>query len=363
MSACLTSRSAMTASPDAPGTTQPNIAGTTTTSGAGPWSTTAGSTRSSARRVSRAACRGSRSYASARTFGAPGFDIEAVAAFDERDRGRLLGDAGIVRHRGKIEATIANVRAALEVRQSGESLAALIWQSEPVRTRPPKKFSEVPASTAELTALSKDPPGVGSASSDQQPCTRRCGPWASSTTIWPVVYPGLRPMPTLRYGGVRRGRQVVGVPGPQGAHGDRHDAGIGRPDAEPFDLRFIGRGGVAHDTAVLVLVANNRYVIDPRPRHGTRGDLDGGVLGIIAVTGPPPGGVSEWTTPTFRVGSATAVALGIDGESVAMEPPLLFESEPRKLRVLVSARRSLRGLPARPPRPAKRGSATPGDQP
>ena len=135
------------------------------------------------------------------------------------------------------------------------------------------------------------------------------------------------------------------------------------PDAEPFDLRFIGQDGRAHDTAALVLVANNPYVIDPRPRHGTRGDLDGGVLGIIAVTGPPPGGLSEWTTPTFRVDSATAVALGIDGESVAMEPPLVFESDPRALRVLVPARRSRRGPAPRPPRPAKGRSATPGDQP
>jgi DNA-3-methyladenine glycosylase I len=85
-----------------------------------------------------------------------GFDIEAVAGFDERDLGRLLGDAGIVRNRGKIEATIANARAALELRQSGGSLAALIWQYEPVRTRPPKKFSDLPSSTPESTALSKD---------------------------------------------------------------------------------------------------------------------------------------------------------------------------------------------------------------
>ena len=84
------------------------------------------------------------------------FDIEAVAAFDERDLARLLGDSGIVRNRRKIEATIANARAALDLRQSGGSLAALIWQYEPVRTRPPKKFSELPASTPESTALSKD---------------------------------------------------------------------------------------------------------------------------------------------------------------------------------------------------------------
>jgi hypothetical protein len=135
------------------------------------------------------------------------------------------------------------------------------------------------------------------------------------------------------------------------------------PDADPFDLRFLGRDGRAHNTAALVLVANNRYAIDPRPTHGTRGDLDGGVLGIIAVTGPPPGGVSEWTTPTFRVDSATAAAVGIDGESVTMEPPLLFESEPRALRVLVPARRRRRGLAPRPAQPATRRSATPGAQP
>jgi diacylglycerol kinase family enzyme len=135
------------------------------------------------------------------------------------------------------------------------------------------------------------------------------------------------------------------------------------PAAEPFDLRFIGQDGRAHDTATLVLVANNPYVIDPRRRHGTRGDVDGGVLGIITVTGPPPGGVSEWTTQTFRVDSATAVALGIDGESLVMEAPLVFESDPRALTVLVPARRSLRGPSIRPPRAAKRRSARPGDQP
>jgi DNA-3-methyladenine glycosylase I len=85
-----------------------------------------------------------------------GFDIEAVAAFGERDVRRLLGDAGIVRNRGKIEATIANARAALELRQSGGSLAALIWKYEPVKTRPPKTLAELPASTPESTALSKD---------------------------------------------------------------------------------------------------------------------------------------------------------------------------------------------------------------
>ena len=54
------------------------------------------------------------------------------------------------------------------------------------------------------------------------------------------------------------------------------------PRAEPFDLRFTSRDGRVHETAELVLVSNNRYVIDPRPQRGTRGELDGGVLGVVA---------------------------------------------------------------------------------
>jgi hypothetical protein len=136
------------------------------------------------------------------------------------------------------------------------------------------------------------------------------------------------------------------------------------PRAEPFDLRFNGRGGREHDTAVLVLVSNNPYAIDPRAQRGTRGDLDGGVLGVVAVTGPPPDGLTEWSTPTFRVDSATAVALGIDGESVAMEPPLVFRSDPLALRVHVPNRPSRRRPvgPLLPPRPQRR-SALPNDQP
>jgi len=124
------------------------------------------------------------------------------------------------------------------------------------------------------------------------------------------------------------------------------------PDAEPFDFRFHGPGGRAFETAVLVLVSNNPYVIDPRPGKGTRGDIAGGVLGVIAVSGPPPRGLTEWTTTSFRVDSNAPVALGIDGESVVMEPPLLFESRPKTLRVRVPARRRIR-----PPVPRGRGRA------
>ena len=64
-----------------------------------------------------------------------GFDIEAVAAFDDRDLGRLLGDAGIVRNRGKIEATIANAAAALRPSQGGGTGSNPVGAAEPAAPR------------------------------------------------------------------------------------------------------------------------------------------------------------------------------------------------------------------------------------
>jgi DNA-3-methyladenine glycosylase I len=66
------------------------------------------------------------------------FDIEAVAAFKARDVNRLLRDAGIVRHRGKIESTINNARRALELRQEFGSLARFYWSHEPQPDERPK---------------------------------------------------------------------------------------------------------------------------------------------------------------------------------------------------------------------------------
>jgi len=82
------------------------------------------------------------------------FEIAAVAEFGERDVERLLGDAGIVRHRGKIEAAIANARAAasLEI-----PLAELVWSFAPARRRrAPRTLEELPPLTPESTALSKE---------------------------------------------------------------------------------------------------------------------------------------------------------------------------------------------------------------
>ncbi len=60
--------------------------------------------------------------------GFAGFDPEQVARFGDSDVGRLLGDAGIIRHRGKIEAAIANARATLALRETGAPLAELMWE-------------------------------------------------------------------------------------------------------------------------------------------------------------------------------------------------------------------------------------------
>ena len=86
-----------------------------------------------------------------------GFDPEAVARFGPADVERLLQDAGIVRHRGKIEAAIANARGTLEARRRRGSLAAVVWAFEPPRRgRPvPKRLGDLSSATAESTALAK----------------------------------------------------------------------------------------------------------------------------------------------------------------------------------------------------------------
>jgi DNA-3-methyladenine glycosylase I len=83
------------------------------------------------------------------------FVPERVAAFKERDVKRLLADAGIVRHRGKIEAAIANARGTLALRASGAPLDELIWSHKPKRHRAPRGAGDWAATTAESLALSK----------------------------------------------------------------------------------------------------------------------------------------------------------------------------------------------------------------
>jgi DNA-3-methyladenine glycosylase I len=82
------------------------------------------------------------------------FDPEIVADFTDEDVDRLLADASIVRHRGKIMATIGNARATMQLQEQGTSLSALVWQHEPRRKRAPRAFEDLVPSTPESKELS-----------------------------------------------------------------------------------------------------------------------------------------------------------------------------------------------------------------
>jgi len=134
------------------------------------------------------------------------------------------------------------------------------------------------------------------------------------------------------------------------------------PDAQPFDLRFTGPDGTQHESAHLVLVSNNPYELQDLAGAGTRARLDLGVLGILAarianarewqefLALEAIGKVSrfhgwiEWQAPTFEIRSFAPVEIGVDGEALKMDPPLVFESVPHALRV----RRPVRALTSTP---------------
>jgi DNA-3-methyladenine glycosylase I len=84
-----------------------------------------------------------------------GFDVDAVAGFDEQDVARLLADAGIVRNRAKIQAAVANARAVRAAVPEG--LDALLWSFAPQPSRPrPRSLAEVPAATPESQAMARE---------------------------------------------------------------------------------------------------------------------------------------------------------------------------------------------------------------
>ncbi|MFP5362937.1 MAG: DNA-3-methyladenine glycosylase I [Thermoleophilia bacterium] len=86
-----------------------------------------------------------------------GFDPERVARFGDGDVRRLLGDAGIVRNRAKIEATIANARATVALHEAGETLDALLWSFAPRVAAPaPRRPADIPATTPESQALARE---------------------------------------------------------------------------------------------------------------------------------------------------------------------------------------------------------------
>jgi DNA-3-methyladenine glycosylase I len=81
-----------------------------------------------------------------------GFDIETVARYTDADVARLMADTGIVRNRAKIEATIANARAAADT----EDLSELLWSFAPAPRARPVDSTEIPALTPESTAMARE---------------------------------------------------------------------------------------------------------------------------------------------------------------------------------------------------------------
>jgi DNA-3-methyladenine glycosylase I len=90
------------------------------------------------------------------------FDAHAVARFDPSDVKRLMDDVSIVRNRAKIEATIGNARAILQLRAVGDTLVSILRPDpRPSRRRPPAAWSEVPSTTPEAEALARELKGRG----------------------------------------------------------------------------------------------------------------------------------------------------------------------------------------------------------
>ena len=128
------------------------------------------------------------------------------------------------------------------------------------------------------------------------------------------------------------------------------------PDAVPLDLPFTGPDGTSHRSAQMILVSNNPYQLTHAGGRGTRKRIDGGVLGIVTaqITSAAEAaqfaalqaagqvrrfpGWLEWSTRRFEIRSAGPVQVGVDGETLALDAPLIFQSEPAALRVRLPPR-------------------------
>ncbi|MEY8015121.1 DNA-3-methyladenine glycosylase I [Mycobacterium servetii] len=84
-----------------------------------------------------------------------GFDIEKVAGYTDADVQRLMADEGIVRNRSKIEATIANARAAAEL-GSPDDMSRLLWSFAPPPRPRPADGSQIPSASAESKAMARE---------------------------------------------------------------------------------------------------------------------------------------------------------------------------------------------------------------
>ena len=143
-------------------------------------------------------------------------------------------------------------------------------------------------------------------------------------------------------------------------------------DADSLDLHFVDDRGDAHDTADVVLVSNNPYVLDSLGGVGTRARMDTGALGVVSLTITSAmdarrflaletagqvrkfPGWQEWSTPRFEITSSGPVQIGVDGEALTMESPVVFEIIPAALTVLLPPH-----APGRSPAARKLSTNTP----
>jgi hypothetical protein len=114
------------------------------------------------------------------------------------------------------------------------------------------------------------------------------------------------------------------------------------PEGEAGPLRWRDNEGVEQISTALILVSNNVYRLGPTVGSGTRPRLDAGVLGVVDFH-PPGGGKRSQTAryrelalPELEVEADGPIPLGVDGESLTLEPPLRFRIRPKALRVRVS---------------------------
>jgi diacylglycerol kinase family enzyme len=111
---------------------------------------------------------------------------------------------------------------------------------------------------------------------------------------------------------------------------------------ETIDLRWVDPDGAEQVSAALVLISNNPYLLGPTLGSGTRPRLDSGVLGIVDFHPPTPG-VGEQAVRWYELAAAELeiqadgpVPVGIDGESLTLEPPLRFRVRQQALRVRIA---------------------------
>jgi diacylglycerol kinase family enzyme len=111
---------------------------------------------------------------------------------------------------------------------------------------------------------------------------------------------------------------------------------LGSSDNGSSGIRWRGADGREASAAAMLLVSNDPYRLQRAVAAGTRPRLDAGTLGIAALQAGSRS-MEEWSAPSFEVSADRAVALGVDGEAMRLEPPLRFRSHPRALCVRIAA--------------------------